>query len=133
MSADRLLYLDASAIVKLIVREEETTALQQHLAGGAVLISSALARTEVLRAVLVGGAEAHRLAEMTLARLELLRIDDQILQDAGELLPSGLRSLDAIHLASALAFGDDLTELVCYDMRLNEAAEAAGLVTVSPH
>ncbi|MEE9416931.1 MAG: type II toxin-antitoxin system VapC family toxin [Acidimicrobiales bacterium] len=132
MNGDRVLYLDSSAIVKLVVGEPETVALKDCLAGAATLVSSALARTEVLRAVLAGGTKTQRVAELTLARLELLRIDDRILQIAGELLPTGLRSLDAIHLASALAFGESLAEVVCYDLRLSEAAKAAGLSTIAP-
>lgn len=132
MSGDRLLYLDSSVIVKLVVDEVETGGLKDYLAGATALISSALARTEVLRAVLAGGTEARRIAELTLSRLELLRIDDQILKNAGELQPQGLRTLDAIHLASALAFGDSLDEVVCYDLRLSQAARAAGLSVSSP-
>ncbi len=132
MSGDRLLYLDSSAIVKLVVGELETDVLKEYLSGATALVSSALARTEVLRAVSAGGVETRRVAELVLAGHELLRIDDHILQRAGELGPAGLRSLHAIHLASALAFGDSLKEIVCYDSRLNEAAHFAGLSTASP-
>jgi len=127
-----VLYLDSSAIVKLVVREAETKTMKRYLEGASALVSSALARTEVLRAVSAGGVEAHRVAALVLDRIELLRIDDRILKKAGEMQPPGLRSLDSIHLASALAFGDSLAEVICYDLRLIEAARTAGLRAFAP-
>jgi predicted nucleic acid-binding protein len=64
------------------------------------LIASALARTEVTRALLPLGAEAVRRGQHVLARIDLLRINDRVLDAAGALLPADLRSLDAIHLAT---------------------------------
>ena len=137
MSADGAIYLDSSAIVKLVVRETETPALRHHLHHDLhlhrpPLISSALARTEVLRAVMAHGDAATRNAQAVLDRIALLRIDDAILRQAGKLHPTDLRSLDAIHLASALVLEDDLAEMICYDNRLTGAARAIGIAVAAP-
>ena len=67
-----------------------------------------------------------------LGRLELVRINDEVLASAGALLPADLRSLDAIHLATALLFGASLRQLVTYDARMSVAATTVGLRVVSP-
>jgi predicted nucleic acid-binding protein len=132
MSADRVTYLDSSAIVKLVVREPESTALRGHLRRRRPLVSSALARTEVARAVLVLGAAVMRRAQDVLDRIELVRVNDRVLLAAGTILPPDIRSLDAIHLATASLLGRNLSELVTYDGRLASAARANGLKVVSP-
>src|SRR5215472_6136074 len=101
MSASRVSYLDSSAIVKLVVREPESTALRAYLRGRRPLVSSALARTEVARAVLGLGPAVARRAQEVLDRIELVRVNDRVLMAAGNLLPMDVRSLDAIHLATA--------------------------------
>lgn len=131
-SAEKLVYLDSSAIVKLVVREPETAALRRFLRRRRTLVSSALARAEVLRAVVGHGETARKTAESVLARLELLRVNDRVLRAAGMLPPAGLRTLDAIHLASALTLSDNLTHVVCYDDRLTDAASECGLTTAAP-
>ena len=78
------------------------------------------------------GEPATRLAHVVLGRLEPLRIDDRVLRTAGTLTPSGLRTLDAIHLASALTLESDLKRVLCYDARLAEAFEDRGLKVVAP-
>lgn len=132
MSAERVVYLDSSAIVKLVVREPETAALRRFLRRRRTLVSSALARAEVLRAVMGHGEAAQKTAESVLARLELLRINDRVLLAAGRLPPAGLRTLDAIHLASALTLSDNLTHIVCYDDQLTGAATECGLAAAAP-
>ncbi len=129
-----LLYLDSSALVKLVSREPETRALFALLESGHGVVSSALARVEVTRTVArTGGGTALRTrARQVLARVALVAIDDAILDAAAELDPADLRSLDAIHLATAIALGPDLESLVSYDLRLNAAAESVGLRVVSP-
>src|SRR3954468_15128791 len=94
-------YLDSSAIVKLAVREPESDALRRHLRRRRPLLSSALARAEVLRALLPGGEPALTSGRRVLARVDLVRINDRVLSAAGMLLPVELRTLDAIHLATA--------------------------------
>ena len=132
MGAEKILYLDSSAIVKLVVREPETAALRRFLRRPHTLVSSALARAEVLRAVMPHGDKAGRTAEAVLARIELLRINDRVLRAAGSLPPAGLPTLDAIHLASALTLRDNLTHIVCYDERLTDAAAECGMITTAP-
>src|SRR5947209_8053132 len=100
MSAERAVYLDSSAIVKLAVAEPESAALRQYLRRRRPLVSSALARTEVARAMLPLGSAAVRRGLDALSRMELIRVSDRILGDAGAVLPADLRSLDAIHLAT---------------------------------
>ena len=131
MSAEKVVYLDSSAIVKLVVREAETAALRRFLRRR-TMVSSALARTEVHRAVMAHGDRARKTADAVLARLELLRINDRVLKTAGALQPAGLRTLDAIHLASALTLEDDLTHMLCYDDRLSEAITECGLAATAP-
>ena len=133
MSAEKIVYLDSSAIVKLVVREPETAALRRFLQRRRTLVSSALARTEVLRAVIAHGETAEKTAESVLGRIELLRVNDRVLRAAGMLPPAGLRTLDAIHLASALMLKDNLTHVVCYDDRLADAATECGLTTTAPN
>ena len=125
-------YLDSSAIVKLAVREPETDALRRYLRRRRTLVTSALARTEVLRALLPGGQAAVDSGRQALARIDLIRVNEQVLNGAGVLLPIELRSLDAIHLATAGRVGRDLGELVTYDEKMALAARAAGYRVTSP-
>jgi len=129
----RALYLDSSAFVKLAVEEPETAALRGLLAGRADRrVSSALLRTEALRAVRHLGPDALATVRDGLRRLDLVGIDDRILDTAGTLEPRVLRTLDAIHVATAMAIGDDLEAIVTYDERMVEAARLMGLPTVTP-
>ena len=125
-------YLDSSAIVKLAIDEAESAPLRRHLRRRGPLVSSALARTEVLRALLDEGDAGVARGREVLRRLNLVRVNDRVLDAAGSLLPSELRSLDAIHLATALQLGDDLRQLVTYDDRMLAAAARLGLRTAAP-
>jgi predicted nucleic acid-binding protein len=125
-------YLDSSAIVKLAVREPESLALRRYLRRRQPLISSALARTEVLRALLPAGDEAVTRARGVLQRIDLIRVNDRILNAAGVLRPPELRSLDAIHLATAHELGDELRALITYDDRMLTAAKHLGYRIVQP-
>lgn len=128
-----MIYLDSSAIVKLFVEEPESAALRRTLAEHPARISSMLARVETLRALRRRNRSAETLgrAEAVLERIALVPLDEPILRAAAATEPRTLRSLDAIHLATALSlFGLDL--LVTYDQRLFTAAAAAGLPVVSP-
>ncbi len=132
MSAERAIYLDSSAIVKLAVVEPESAALREYLRGRQPLVSSALARTEVGRALLPFGDKAVRRGAEVLARVDLLRVSDRLLDAAARLWPAELRSLDAIHLATARQLGSDLARVVTYDVRMSRAAETLGLSVVAP-
>ena len=132
MSAERATYLDSSALVKLAVEERESAALRRYLRRRSPLVSSALAKTEVARALLPLGEAAVRAGHEVLSRIELVRINDRVLGSAGSLLPPELRSLDAIHLATAQQLGADLARVVTYDKRMAEAAESMGLAVAAP-
>jgi predicted nucleic acid-binding protein len=128
----RASYLDSSAVVKLVVAEPESAALRAYLRRRRPLVSSALARTEVLRALLPAGDRALSRGRDVLRRLDLVRINDRVLEAAGIVQPAHVRSLDAIHLVTAQLLGDDLGHLITYDDRMADAAAQIGLRTVSP-
>jgi len=132
MSADKATYLDSSALVKLAVREPESAALRRYLRRRRPLLVSALARTEVVRALLPLGPDAVRRGHDVLARVGLVRINDRVLGAAGELMPVELRSLDAIHLATAQQLGVDLARIVTYDDRMASAANQLGVTVARP-
>lgn len=125
-------YLDSSAIVKLVINEPESAALRRYLRRRRPLVSSALARTEVLRALLPEGERGIARAGAVLARIDLVRVNDRVLADAGTLLPEDVRSLDAIHLATARQLESDLGHVVTYDERMLDAARLLGLSVASP-
>jgi uncharacterized protein len=125
-------YVDSSAIVKLAVRENESVALRRYLRRRRPLVSSSLARTEVMRALMPGGDDAVAAGRKVLTRLDLIRVSTGVLDDAAVLLPLDLRSLDAIHLATALRLRQDLGAIVTYDERMAEAATHLGHRIVAP-
>lgn len=127
-----IVYLDSSAIVKLVVREAESGALMRFLKKHPRRVTCGLARTEVPRAVRHLGATAVRRARSTLRNIDLIRLDDTLLDAAGMLGPSVLRSLDAIHLAAAQIVSPALDAIVTYDARMAEAALGLGFVVESP-
>jgi predicted nucleic acid-binding protein len=132
MSASRATYLDSSAIVKLVVAEPESAALRRYVRRRRPLVSSALAKAEVARALLPLGEQAAQRGQEVLARVELIRISDRVIGAAGRLLPTELRMLDAIHLATAQQLGRDLARFVTYDERLHGAAAAVGCPVSAP-
>ncbi|MGH3446170.1 MAG: type II toxin-antitoxin system VapC family toxin [Nocardioidaceae bacterium] len=126
-------YLDTSAFVKLVVAEPESMALKDRLRRWPDRVSATLLRTEAVRALLRSGnddlvGKARRL----FGAISLVRLDEPLLDRAGDLGPRQLRSLDAVHLAAALSIGPDLAVLVTYDDRLKEAALGQGLDVESP-
>lgn len=130
-----VVYLDSSAIAKLAVDEPESAALRKHLGRHKrPWVSSALARTEVLRALArtadpEGAVAAGR---NVLARIELVRVNDRVLNEAAIIAPADVRSLDSIHLATARQLQTDLAEMIVYDTRLEKAAAAIGLRVRAP-
>jgi predicted nucleic acid-binding protein len=125
-------YLDASAFVKLIRAEPESAALRTWLASHRERTSSALLRTEVLRAVRLRDATDLARARQLLDAIILVPIDDAVLDAAGLLDPAALRTLDAVHIATARYLGSDVEALVTYDRRMVEAAGRLGLPVSSP-
>jgi predicted nucleic acid-binding protein len=132
MSANRAIYIDSSAIVKLAVAEPESASLRRYLRRRGPLVVSALARTEVGRALLPLGPVAVRRGIDVLARLDLIRVSDRILADAATLMPANLRSLDAIHLATIRQLGASITRVLTYDERMRVAVGAVGLTVIAP-
>jgi predicted nucleic acid-binding protein len=127
-----LTYLDSSALVKLVVREPETAALRGFLQEHPFRVSSRIAEVEVVRAVNRVRSSSANAALSVMRRIGLIEPDPDILRVAARLEPKDLRTLDAIHLASALSLGPDLDILVAYDVRLADAARAAGIAVASP-
>ena len=127
-----MVYLDSSALVKLVITESESSALRRYLRREADRASCALARVEVLRAVRDHGSAAVTRARRLLQRLNLVQIDEELLEAAAALDPRILRSLDAIHLAAAQLFGDELTAVVTYDRRMTAAADLVDLIVAAP-
>jgi uncharacterized protein len=126
-------YLDTSAFVKLIVEEPESSALEQSLIRWPQRVSSTLLRTETVRALRRAGHEEHvGKARRLFGAIRLIRLDEPLLDRAGELEPPELRSLDAMHLAAALTIGPDLGVVFTYDARLKQAASELGIITESP-
>ena len=128
------LYMDTSALVKLVVAGDESPSLRSFLRERAEdnLFSAALARTELLRAVAANGTQAIADARKLLSGLDTVVLTRQLLDDAGTLQPMRLRSLDAIHLVAAQRAGDTLRAVVTYDARMLSAAADLGIATVSP-
>jgi len=125
-------YLDSSAIVKLVVHERESAALRRFLRLRRERASCALARTEVLRAVRHLGPAAVSRARRVLRRIDLIRLDNSLLDAAGVLDPRILRSLDAVHLAAAQLIAPELDAIVTYDRRLADGALSLGFTVVAP-
>lgn len=125
--------MDTSALVKLCRLEAETKALLEWLLDNpGDWVTSALTEVELPRAV--GRADPAALAHVpgVLARCDRLDIDERVRAEAAVLSPPELRTLDAIHLATALELGRDLSAFVVYDGRLAVAARSTGLAVKSP-
>ena len=129
-----MIYLDSSALVKLAVTEPESAALIGWLRDSSQLarVSSPLVRVEVPRAVWRADPGSLPQAYTIVRRLREIRMTEAVLTRAAGVRPNVLRTLDAIHVASAMSVRDNLTALVSYDKRMLAAAQDAGLPTASP-
>lgn len=127
------MYLDGSAAAKLLLEETESTAMDAFMRDHAAdAVSNDLLRTELYRAVRRGApALAPRVTEL-LGSLDLLAVTRSTFERAARMDPASLRTLDAIHLASALELGDELKGIVTYDSRMSDAATSMGMPVVSP-
>jgi uncharacterized protein len=126
-------YIDTSALVKLVVAENETAALQTWFAeADRDPVSCDLARAELIRAVRRSAPDRVVRAREVLDSVTLIETTTAIFEDAGLLDPMILRTLDAVHIAAALVLGDDLEAMVTYDDRMAEAARANGIAVVAP-
>lgn len=128
----KVAYFDSSAIVKLAHLEPESQALVEYLSADDIEAStSVVAEIEVMRALRRVRTAAPELAD-AMKGFYLLGLDPEIRQEACILGATTLRSLDAVHLATALAIGEDDLEFVTYDERLADAARANGITVVQP-
>jgi len=124
-----MIYLDSSALLKLVRQERESDALDRWLSArpDTPVVSSELAKVEVIRASRQIGPHALPPARALLAGLDLIPISSEVLDGAADIGEIRLNSLDALHLASALSIRADLTTFVAFDQQLAAAASAAGL------
>lgn len=128
-----MIYLDTSAAAKLSINERETDTLETWLdASDGTPVSSLITVIELRRAAARRPAEVQRDVRETLALLGLLPLTVGVADQAAVVGNASLRSLDAIHLATAMLLGDDLTAFVTYDRQLGRAALDAGLTVVAP-
>ncbi len=126
-------YLDSSAMLKVFKKESESDAMiDYYKANLDQLVTSELTITEVLRNLIRFGIPTH-LAEQAFLGLTLMPVKQEILRKAAELMGQGLRSLDAIHLATALSLKGHLGEIVTYDHHFAEVASAQGVAIKSPN
>ena len=127
-----MFYADTSALAKLILDEPESEALRTHIAVNGAPASSVIVTTELMRAVRRTHPDLEAEASRLLATIVLVDVERTLLLAAGRVEPAALRSLDAIHLATALSLGLDLDALVTYDARMAEAARRVRLVVEAP-
>jgi predicted nucleic acid-binding protein len=115
-----------------VLEQKGHAELRRELAEWEEYVSSALLAVESIRACARYGVEFAREASAWLEGIALLAMDDPVLDEATSLGPPALRSLDALHLATALSIQDDLGAFFTYDKRLAEAAAEHGLPLVQP-
>lgn len=129
-----MIYLDSNALVKMVTAEQETDALMSHLErANARLVSSELARVEVRRALMRKEVPDSVLEDANELLNSVIQRDlASILDDASRLPQQHLRSLDALHLATALRLGDAVHQFITYDQRLAQAAHESNLNVLSP-
>ncbi len=127
-----VVYLDASAIVRIVVAEPGRAATVAFLRDHETRVTSILSAVEVPRAVARKRPEAALAASAFLEDLVIVALDRTIVSGAAALAPPVLRTLDAVHLATALQLGRELEAFVTYDTRQGEAARSIGLRVASP-
>ncbi|HYX61113.1 MAG TPA: type II toxin-antitoxin system VapC family toxin [Streptosporangiaceae bacterium] len=129
-----MIYLDSAAVVKLVHTEPESAALRGWLdkRAEAQWINSVLTEIESFRALARYAPQAASRLPAVLDQIDLIDLDQRVRMLARTVTPATVRSLDAIHLGTALHVRSELTSFVTYDKRLLDAALAAGLPTDSP-
>jgi predicted nucleic acid-binding protein len=115
-----------------VVSEPESASVRRFVAGQVTRISSRVLAVELMRAVARASPDALDQAQALLDIMEFVELNVEIAERAARLEPVGLRSLDAIHLASALVLGDELDAFITYDARQADAARALGLAVGVP-
>ncbi len=129
-----MIYLDTSAFLKTVLAEPQSAALRTYLDDrpDAPLVSSTLLAVEARRGVLRHRPDRLPRVDVLLARLGLLAMSDAVVESASRLPDPLLRSLDALHLATALLIRDDVEVILTYDERLAEAARSHGIEVAAP-
>ena len=129
-----MIYLDTSALMKLVRAEDSSEALRGFVdrRGDEPTVSSIVLTVETRRAVRREALDLLPRADVLLTRVGQVGLGHAIVESASRLPEPTLRSLDAIHLATALLLGDEVSAFVAYDKRLLAAAEAHGLPAVAP-
>lgn len=126
-----MIYLDTSALIKLVVAEDESAAVDRYLRDAA-MVSSTLLVVEGRRSILRRAPLRLPQIDVVLTRVSTIEISDAVVETASRLPDPALRSLDAIHLATALSIGDDIDAVLTYDDRLAAAAASHGLTVARP-
>ena len=128
-----MIYLDSSALVKMVFEEHESVDLEHWLLlNNEPLVTSIIGRVELMRVCRRLNLDSVAAGRQLLADLTMMPVTDSVAELAEDVSPPGLRSLDAVHLASAIELGDDLTGFLVYDKRLRDAAVVAGLPVQTP-
>jgi predicted nucleic acid-binding protein len=127
-----LIYLDASALITLIAGRQYAPELRQFLSGrpGMPMGTSTIGFVETVRTLDRIGDYPHVMRDLVQNVTEILVTEE--VRDSAALLPLGLRTLDAVHIASAQVIGTSLNSLVTYDKRMLDAARSVGLPTAAP-
>jgi predicted nucleic acid-binding protein len=133
-----VLYADTSALVKLVVREAESEAIEAEVSRWDRVATSDIAAIELPRATARARADGRagvadgRVVLELLAALSIVPMTDEVRALAATMEPVELRTLDAIHLACALALDADLAGVLTYDHRMADAARARGVAVIAP-
>lgn len=128
-----MIYLDTSALVKLVIEETESAALEQWLVlQEQPITTSVLGRVELVRACRRVHPDSVPAAQLLLGDLPLVPLTSWVVETAENIGPAELRSLDALHLASAFELDTALNGFVAYDKRLRDAAVHVGLPVMTP-
>jgi predicted nucleic acid-binding protein len=131
-TSDRYAYLHTSAFVKLCWPEPESEVLHGYLRQWPLRVSAVLLCTEALRAAQRQPAARVEQTQRLLERMPMMEVDRTLFRQAGLLGPSTMRSLDAVHIATAMSLGPDLGVVITYDERMAAAARLFGLPVASP-
>lgn len=124
-------YVDASALTKLVLDEPDSVALRRWYVETDQVLCSRIGIVETRRAV---GRQPHDTAhlDVIIRSVEVVEFDVDIARQAATIGPVSLRTLDAIHLASAVRLGAAIDAFVTYDDHLAEAARSVGLSVIRP-
>jgi predicted nucleic acid-binding protein len=124
-------YVDSSALVKLVLDEPDSPAMFRWYVESLNVVTSRIGVVETRRAAARGKHDPEHLG-VILDSIGVVELNEAIARSAAAVGPAPLRTLDAIHLATAVALAPDLDAFVTYDDRLAEAARAIGLPVVRP-